>query len=38
MEAVLAGDIGLLLSYFRKAQVVVIEVCGELVLVVAEKE
>jgi hypothetical protein len=38
MEALLAGDIGLLLSYFRKAQVVVAEVCGEMVLVVAEEE
>ena len=38
MDAVLAGDIGLLLSYFRKAQVVVAEVCREMVLVVAEEE
>ena len=38
MDAVLAGDIGLLLSYFRKAQVVVAEVCGEMGLVVAGKE
>jgi len=38
MDAVMAGDIGLLLSYFRKAQVVVAEVCREMVLVVAEEE
>lgn len=35
MDAVLAGEIGLLLTNFRKAQVVVAEVCGEMGLVVA---
>jgi hypothetical protein len=35
MDAVLAGEIGLLLTDFRKAQVVVAEVCGEMGLIVA---
>ncbi len=38
MDAVLASEIGLLLTDFRKAQVVVAEVCGEMGLVVAGKE
>jgi hypothetical protein len=38
MDAVLAGEIGLLLTDFRKAQVVVAEVCGEMGLVVAGEE
>ena len=38
MDAVLAGEIGLLLADFRKAQVVVAEVCGEMGLVVAGEE
>jgi hypothetical protein len=35
MDAVLAGEIGLLLADFRKAQVVVAEVCGKMGLIVA---
>lgn len=38
MDAVLAGEIGLLLADFWKAQVVVAEVCGEMGLVVAGEE
>jgi hypothetical protein len=38
MDALLAGDIGLLVSYFRKTQVVVAEACAEMVLVVAGEE
>ena len=38
MDAVLAGEIGLLLADFRQAQVVVAKVCGEMGLVVAGEE
>jgi hypothetical protein len=38
MDAVLAGEISLLLAYFRKAEVVVAEVCGEKGLVAAGEE
>ncbi len=38
MDAVLAGEISLLLADFRKAQVVVAEVCGEMGLIVAGEE
>jgi hypothetical protein len=38
MDAVLAGQISLVLTYFRKAQVVVAEVSWEMGLVVAGKE
>ena len=38
MDAVPAGEIGLLLADFRKAQVVVAEVCGEMGLIVSGEE
>jgi hypothetical protein len=38
MDAVLAGEINLLLADFRKAQAAVAGVCGEMGLVVAGKE
>ena len=38
MDSVLAGEIGLLLADFRKAQFVVAEVCGKMGLVMAWKE
>ncbi len=38
MDAVLAGEIGLLLTDFRKAKVVVAEVCGQTGLVVTGEE
>ena len=38
MDAVLAGEIGLLLTDLRKTQVVIAEVCREMRLVVAREE
>ena len=38
MDAVLAGEIGLLLTHLRKTEVVVAEICGKVGLVVAGKE
>ena len=38
MDAVLAGEISLLLADFRKAQVVVAVICGEMGLVVSGEE
>ena len=38
MNALVASEIGLLMAHFRKAQVVVAEVCGEMGLVVAGEE
>jgi hypothetical protein len=38
MDAVLTGDIGLLLADFRKAQLVVAEVCRQMRLVMAGEE
>ena len=38
MDAILAGEISLLLTDFRQAQIVVAEVCGEMGLVVVGKK